>query len=226
MEPFIDIYNKENKTYPVEFKKPATNEDRKFYKCNKEYFIEPIKYFHNSYGYRTHNKLPIEYVLVMGCSHTYGTGLHEYERYSNLVEEKIGLPVINLGVPGIGINFMLLNIMKLINSNLVKPKVLICQNPNLYRLSLPRTDKELLNIVPNNKKYQSLYEDNSLLTHSTICYNIIKDTLINNKIKLIDFYIWNSVGDKEITPIDFARDNEHPGPKSNKLFADYILEKI
>lgn len=230
MEPFINIYDKDihmskdvhNHLYELSL----TSRDRKkFFKRNKSYCTENVLYKHNSYGYRTIDYIPNEYILVLGCSHTYGSGLHEYERYSNILETELEIPVVNLGVPGTSINFILLNLLKLVYSSYKLPKAIICQYPNLGRLTLPRTDG-LLNIVPSNTLYRSLYIDDSLDTHSRLCYQLIKDTAKTYNIKLIDFYLWNSIGDEKIVPIDYARDIDHPGPESNKLFADYILEKL
>ena len=231
MEPFINIYDKDKHKFRVVndhlYELSLISKDRKrFYKKNKQYCTEDIVYKHNSYGYRTIDTIPENYILALGCSHTYGSALHEKERYSNIVEKELGTPVVNLGVPGTSINFILLNLLKLVYSSTHKPKVLICQNPNLDRLTLPRTDG-LLTTVPLNKRYRSLYMDDSLAVHSRLCHQLIKDTAKSHNIKIIDFCVWGvSVGNKTIIPDDYARDIDHPGPKSNRLIADYILENL
>lgn len=231
MEPFINIYDKDRHSsknvndhlYELSL---ISKDRKKFLKKNKEYCTEDILYEHNNYGYRTHNQLPDEYILALGCSHTYGTALHENERYSNIVEKELGIPVVNLGVPGSSINFILLNLLKLVYSNYTKPKALICQFPNLDRLALPRSNG-LLTAVPLNKKYRSLYMDDSLEIHSRLCHQLIKNTVMAYNLKMINFSLWGvSVGDKKFTPVDYARDIDHPGPKSNKIIADYILENL
>lgn len=199
---------------------------RKLLKTNLNYFSEQIIYKSNSFGYRTHDCLPKDYILALGCSHTYGTGLHESERYTNLLENEIQLPVVNLGAPGTGINFILLNLLRLIYSNYTKPKVVLCQFPNVARLTLPKSTSGKLCVLPQDKTFSVLYKDDSISAHSEICYQIILDMLKREKIKLVSFYFWESLGQTQIKVIDQARDLDHPGPKTNVAIKNYILDKL
>lgn len=229
MNPFIDISN------DVDFKKEKIHlsdyflldkRQKKILKGNQDYFTESVTYNLNSFGYRTYKSLPENYILSFGCSHTFGFGLHEYERYTNLLENEIQIPVVNLGATGTGINFILLNLLKLIYSSYTTPKVIVCQFPNLERLTLPKRLKGKLCILPTKYKYRSLYKDDSVSVHSEFCYQTIVDICKREKIKLISFYVWNSVGDKNIKILDYARDFDHPGPKTNIAIKNYILNKL
>lgn len=230
MEPFINISNNEKHGIKeinnhIKNLKIFDKEKRKYIKKNINYFGETIKYNHNSYGYRTRSVLPEEYILNFGCSHTYGTGLHEHERYSNIIEESAKLPVINLGVHGSSVNFILLNFLKLIASFSTLPKIIILQCPNLDRLAMPKSNGHL-SVTPADRQYKTLYYTDSLKTHNLICYDILTRLIKKEKIKLIDFFLWNSVGAKQFKPIDWARDFDHPGPETNREIAKYILENI
>lgn len=62
-----------------------------------------IEYHANSWGFRSN----IEYDLVqepcivaLGCSFTFGVGLHEYQTWPSLLGELLGVRVLNLGMPG------------------------------------------------------------------------------------------------------------------------------
>ena len=41
-----------------------------------------------------------DYILVAGCSHTFGEALKNEERYVTLLENHFQLPVLNIGVRG------------------------------------------------------------------------------------------------------------------------------
>jgi hypothetical protein len=229
MNPFINI-NQSNNLQSSEivyyYKKIENKNQKKLYKTNPNYYSEPVTYNLNSFGYRTYNSLPQDYILTLGCSHTYGTGLHEHERYTNLLENEIGIPVINIGSPGIGINFIMLNLLKLIYSSYPKPRSIICQFPNLERLTIP-TKQGNICAIPQNKLYASLFKhEDNVATHSEICYQIILDMLKKEKIKLISFYLWGSLGSSQIEVIDYARDFDHPGPNTNISIKNYILDKL
>lgn len=64
-----------------------------------EHDIFPIKYAMDEYGFRT-SKLQHEKVLALGCSFTSGQGLPVEHRWSNILSDKLGTPVINLGQGG------------------------------------------------------------------------------------------------------------------------------
>jgi hypothetical protein len=62
-----------------------------------------INYHVNSSGFRS----SVEYDLVqepcivaLGCSFTFGTGLHEHQTWPSVLGERLGVRVINLGMPG------------------------------------------------------------------------------------------------------------------------------
>ena len=239
MKPFIPINDSNSETVQYKLPKLDSEHERVVRKdlakihtvfeefvTDENYFFEPVNYSLNAYGYRTHDTVPERYILACGCSHTYGTGLHEAERYTNLLEKEIGMPVINTGFPGVGINFLLLNILRLINSDYPNPDAIICQYPNTERLTLPRTRDKLLNVLPIHKKYEGMFLDDSVRTHSEMCYDLIVSTLKNNKIKLVDFYYFYSVGANRINFVDYARDCEHPGPRTNVNVKNYILENL
>ena len=207
-------------------KKVLSNKtNRKLYKQNQQFFDEHVEYKHNSLGYRTCENVPEIYGIAFGCSHTYGQGLKVSERWSTLVEQEVGFDIINLGVCGTGINFILLNLIRLLTSTLEKPKFIIMQCPNTARLTLPR-EFCTNNIIPQRKEYSSLYIDNSIEYHSIECYNLIHKLCKKENIKIIDFYFWGSLGYKQIEVVDYARDMAHPGIETQNLIKNYIMSNL
>lgn len=70
------------------------------------YYIEnPIKYELNNYGFRTPDDFNSKDGgnVFLGCSHTFGIGLHLKNTWSYLLNEKIGGKFWNLSIPGTGI---------------------------------------------------------------------------------------------------------------------------
>jgi hypothetical protein len=141
-EPFYkvreaDIYDfdswKEKKLYNI--LKKRKDKSWKYWDIDKN----PITFEINRLGYRSKTVLPPtgDYFVACGCSNTHGYSLHEEDRYSNLIESETGIPVINLGVPGSGPNFIMMNLFKLINSEFNKPKGVFIQWPNENRLTFP-----------------------------------------------------------------------------------------
>lgn len=229
MKPFLNVSENQktnfNEVYIEYYKKLPEFKVKINY--DKSYYKEVVNFELNSYGYRTKHILTDEYALALGCSHTYGTGLHEDERYSNLIENEIKIPIINLGRPGTAINFALLNLLNLITSNYKLPKFIILQSPSIFRLSLPRPDS-IRNILPYEKKFKSLYVDESIETHSIICYDLITKICKKEKIKLISFsyHKLNTVGNFFIKPVDAARDNDHYGPSTQIDIKNNIVEML
>lgn len=192
--------------------------------------------FHlNQFGYRSEQAYPIEgdYIVAFGCSHTFGYALEEEYRYSNLIQNTLNIPVINLGVIGTSAGFIKDNLLQLSfylnKTKIKKPKFIIVQWPDFTRLwfgihqnlrSHSFLKKEFLN-TENLRKIEE--------------FNLINFYHINllceiYDIKRIDFCLQEHWPEKElglnrIKYLDFAEDNEHPGRKTNMVFHDYILER-
>lgn len=75
-----------------------------------------------------------EFILASGCSITMGIGIDEESRWTNQLEKKLGIPVVNLSVGASDINTLIRNISTYI-SNYNKPKAIIIQIPEITRFS-------------------------------------------------------------------------------------------
>ena len=62
-----------------------------------------IDYQVNSWGFRSdieYDLVPEPCIVALGCSFTFGVGLHEYQTWPSLLGELLGVRVLNLGMPG------------------------------------------------------------------------------------------------------------------------------
>lgn len=97
-----------------------------------------IRYNLNEYEFRTNHNFESlkdnEFILAVGCSHTFGIGIDESSRWSNQLEQRLNIPVVNLGVASSDIHTVIRNVSTYI-ANYNKPKVIIIQVPELTRFS-------------------------------------------------------------------------------------------
>jgi hypothetical protein len=210
-----------NSTEKVQYK-----QDQKFLQTYKDglYIESPIEYKLNRLGYRcSYSDIPdTEYILVLGCSHTFGQGIHEEHRYSNLLESYYKIPVLNISFPGAARNFVRDNLIQLFTSNHRLPKLVIIQWPSKFRLTI-------------NYKFLGPWtvrrKENKWFSEAHSCVENYSRTAKQQGVKLlekfdipyIEFDIKNPDDD---FIIDVARDNDHGGIESNRKVSDYIIEKI
>lgn len=67
----------------------------------------PITYNINSWGFRSsreYSEVTEPCVVALGCSLTFGTGLHEHQIWPQLLADKLGVGVVNLGTAGHGLD--------------------------------------------------------------------------------------------------------------------------
>lgn len=97
-----------------------------------------VDYNHNSDGFRSpeFDKLNNEKkVLFLGCSHTYGVGLPEEYRFSNILSEKINYKFANISSPGDSVMSQVRKAFWYFR-NYGNPKTIICIFP-IFRMESP-----------------------------------------------------------------------------------------
>ena len=102
-----------------------------------------IRYNLNEHEFRTNhnfeNLKDNDFLLAVGCSHTMGLGIDEESRWSNQLERRLNIPVVNLGVGGGDIHTVIRNISTYI-TNYSRPKAIIIQIPELTRFSFLKSN--------------------------------------------------------------------------------------
>lgn len=122
---------------------------------------EHTTYEINNWGLRGHIDENAD-VIATGCSITFGVGVSEETRWSNLLSKKINKNIINLGTPGASVDFICNNIIKYC-LNVKMPKKVFCLMPDFFR-SMVVVDKDFFNSnhLGTKKVRENIAKDDSL----------------------------------------------------------------
>jgi hypothetical protein len=100
------------------------------YRTNWIYSDKEVTYHFNSDGLRMKKNLTEiddNYILFSGTSYSMGIGLHEDDRFSNIVSNKLNLDFINCAGPTYSCKIQTINFFNLINSGYKLPKILVIE---------------------------------------------------------------------------------------------------
>jgi hypothetical protein len=179
------------------------------------YLDNPISYEYNSTGFRSNEFDKGKGLVTLGCSFTFGTGLHLEEVWGSKLAEKLKLPLYNLGSAGTSINTsyrLLLTYLDKIDIHTVallgpnnlrteqigkiyKSPTAVEERDHIFNLGPwdqvhledPKHDKEY-NFVEKYKKSFFLNEPNYLLNYSSNL-NAIRYLCLKNHIRFVYIYI-------------------------------------
>lgn len=223
------------------FEKNLTNP--KYSKQLSYYVNNPIKYRHNSLGFRGDEvDFSIPFDMYLGCSFTYGVGLHEKHIWPYLVAKEINYQnYINTGMPGTGIEIWFSNFKTLLNRGQVRK--LFAFIPIHPRIEVPFEEFEhSLTAMPANINTQGLkYPDKKNIFRyylvnqlSDMDYTIDKYLQTVYAIKYlcevnnIEFYGYNLYTHYLIHPTKesiIARDIHHPGKSFHEYLSKIFIAK-
>jgi hypothetical protein len=188
-----------------------------------------IEYRVNSWGFRSEREFDTvtgPSLIAMGCSFTFGTALPVESIWPTLASKRLGLELINLGVPGHGLD---LNTQWLISQGHVinDPKVIVILMPPAGRI----TWVEQINgrIVGNTFSMTHLENtkiiDNVLLNAHMSYVRNINTIELWARSRNIPVYVFAGFNGH---PIEFGlgRDLRHNGEPWHLLGADQICERI
>lgn len=231
--PFFTVRHSEEYTFESRSEKQNWKKLKKSLGPTWKYYDSktyPIVTTINKLGYRSKTVYPTdEYYVALGCSNTFGQYLHEEDRYSNIIERKTGIPVINLGICGGSSTCVFTNLIKLLFSKYPNPKAAIIQWPEQNRISL-HGEKGIDVVharIPDQSVFEFFVKDNSLEVMSKFFYDLTHKIC---NIPIIEFALNDWVADfygvDEIARVDKARDNRHCGTKTNEAIAKYTLKRL
>jgi hypothetical protein len=187
-------------------------------------------YKFNSHGFRSDEFSLDDSIMFFGCSHTCGIGLPLTSTWTFNVARALKLKCFNLGIGGTGPD----TAFRLANHYIhqIKPKIVVYLEPPPGRMSIKSTGGKIHNfwarITPeayDDIGFKHYYEhwlahEENVLLDSTKHKLAIEMLCYKHNIKFI-------YADSEVIHvIDFARDLRHAGEKSNRNFADIILDRI
>ena len=228
IDPFLIVgsngYSNISKPFLLENEEQLFYKNKKTFKTYKDglYISKPIDYTLNKFGYRCNHVFPPDkdYILALGCSHTFGQGLHKEHRYTDLLESYYNIPVLNIGIYGGACNLVRDNLIQLFTSGYNLPKMVVIQWPNENRLfygtyRLQNCSRTIVQSMESLKQY------------SKTSQNHTRWLLSNYKIPFIEFTVHNKP-ESQLPNfyIDLARDLDHPGIESNKIIFKYIKKEI
>ena len=210
---------------------------------------DKIEYQLNTEGYRTFDFFQdptdeVRNILVLGDSFTFGIGVNNEQVYSsyihkfmnnfssNVLEEnnKHAKTIVwNLGIPGISNDGIVRNLFHYIKY--FQPMTVFILWTHDHRREWVNDKNSLVKILSNNPRIK---QDNSTIYKAFMQqnnnhwddYSFEKNQLLAmllcdiNQIPLVNF------GIKYFPNLDFARDNEHPGPESHKLFSAVLYREL
>jgi hypothetical protein len=227
---------------------------------NLDWLDTKISYKFNNYGFRTrditHDLKNSDVLMAFGCSHTFGEGIHESNRFSNILAEQLNLTCLNMGVCGASFD----TVFRLASHWIpyIKPKIVIILEPdparkeiikplNIYNnskepinLLMHKFTKEALSTYPELKVelegYKKFYDD-WVLNEENTYYATLKNRYaielicMQNNVKLYYLTVIDTIfNENNVIWSDarpsLGRDLLHPGKEVNKTLADMFYEKI
>ena len=229
--PFLPVYDIRNCEYITDEKntikylgriEKEIHEDQD----NYENFDYEVTYTLNDLGYRCKYNTPpdTDYILVAGCSISYGHSIPQEYRYSDLLEKYYNMPVMNISVSGGSCNLIKDNILQLLVSGHRLPKLVIAQWPydSRYWIGLSpygeyHGDDNISGFIESSK--HSFETTNYLCDkHNVDILNVKIDRAANDFDidTLFDYPIYD----------DYGRDNTHPGIKTHYNFKKTIIKLL
>jgi hypothetical protein len=97
-------------------------------------------YSHNNFGYRSKFWDGSHEILAIGCSQTYGRGIPEEGRWTDILQELTNKKVANLSAPGQSINFLVSQAFAYFKA-FGNPEYVVCLFPDPFRIGLPTNEK-------------------------------------------------------------------------------------
>ena len=205
-----------------------------------EYRNTKISYTLNNQGYRTKEWDKInwtESTIMIGCSNTLGLGIPEKDTACSILEKELGYPFINLGVVGSSNHLMFYNSMRLIEQG-IKPKsvLLLFSDPSRYTHFNQKEDYivALGNWSLEDNEYSDYYYNYSnhmnCNVHGTMLAVATEALWKSHRVKTLCYSAYpNALKDKFKTlpaRVDRAREINHPGILTNKIWADIIKQDL
>ena len=198
---------------------------------NIEYDVDGTVYLVNSHGYRAPEFSTVDWgnsYIVQGCSQVFGESTIDYKQTMCFyLSELLQAPVINLGVPGSGMDIQFINAVDMLEQG-IKPKGVFIVYPNMDRYTLYRNGKPK-HIGPwSDERIDWMFDGNSR-THNI---NLVRGYRLLWNLSSISLYEWTHHPENKDfcnnhilwdSFLDFAPDNQHWGPKSSKEIAKILF---
>lgn len=225
----------EHDWYPSDTEQKFTQNLKKFPDSRTlNYYLEnPIKYILNSDYFRTHSELGSGKSgnVFLGCSHTFGIGLHLEDTWAYKVNQKIGGEFYNLGIPGGSIQNIFINFAH--NISRLNIQNVFIYLPHTYRYLYFKKDGTMtplhLHGLLNGESKDTLSSRSIINYLSTEYSYLIYFAFLNAIENLCNKYKVNCYFFAEVPALHmnenwiFARDLLHFPPMFHSFIADCFL---
>lgn len=212
------------------------------------YRTKSVNYTRNGQGYRCKPFNEIDWnnsIVILGCSHVFGTGVDDADTLSARLQEITGLNVVNLGVGGSCQQVSLYN-MILLKFNNIKPKAII----HVWTESTRRFDVDnnyflrpagawnnfgFPKDTPPSILKQMFYENNthvvSAMFNRMIANSLYFDIPVIHATYFHHMWLqqhlkYPNLPMLNLQTIDLARDCKHPGIESHTLAAKLLHDVL
>ena len=196
---------------------------------------DDLTYDINNHGFRCppfddidHRK---QQIMVLGCSYTFGIGLRQEQLWHDhllLAFSDETTQIWNLGVPGYSNDAIARLAWRFLEY--IRPAMIFVQWTHFHRREYVRDDNSVWRILTNNprfwndgsveyKAFFSMHND----FNDQYCFE--KNLALLSNIAKAHGITFEYETTNNFPLIDYARDNEHPGPDSHKLFAVQIYNQ-
>lgn len=214
------LYTKNLKTQPKDWK----------------YATADVNYTMNSDGFRCSEFNSIEWnnsVVWVGCSITFGTGVDDAETVTEYFSQLSGLPVVNLGQQGVGIDYIVDTLNHLHLSG-IKPKHIVIQFPHTSRTLRFRNPEKFENLSVHSpfkdfQKYFFIYKYHQ--TGYNLMFKRMVDVAYPDAVCYTTHsYVADALDVWDLDPGklrvgDYARDLSHPGAVYHQAVAQQIYQR-
>lgn len=225
---------------------PDTEENYNKVKKLVPYGPTDISYKYNSQGFRSDEFESWEghstRIVFAGCSHTEGIGLPIEDTWANIFHKKIcndlnqKIPFWNIAAGGTGLDHLVRYLIHY--GDLLRPNIIISLLPHVIRRERWDTDQwgPWKQYVEKNSKSDVLYEKRYVIYQTEKNFSVLNLLLERwNSTFLFysydDDYDFTNINFPRIkqytfdhTVVDYARDNIHHGPNTQKNFAEKFYQ--
>jgi len=204
---------------------------------NWYYKDRTINYSFNKHGHRCNDITDIDlsnYILVLGCSHSLGTGLELEKTFPYLIAKELRCNYYNLSISASGIDALEYNLLTWIRKVNKSPKAVVIQWPDHTRFAshFPRHeniiekgawtgDADSVELIVNAEE-SGFFNARKLFTVQLI-KNIVKCPIVTclfTSQPIFDPY------NLYLRKVDKARDLNHAGIESHKNWSELILREF
>lgn len=198
-------------------------------------YVRHSGYTVNSLGYRAPEFDTIDWknsYIIQGCSAVFGLGTPNDKKITSYyLSEMLGAPVINLGVPGAGMEIQYSNAIEIIENG-IKPLGVFIVYPSMDRYTLYNNgNREHVGPWSEDKKLHWMLNNNSR-QHNL---NLMKGYRLLWKLLDVKLYEWSHHGSnrdfcKSVIQwdgfLDYGDDNQHWGEKTSKAVAEILFDQV